>query len=81
MRRAAGYSKDQDNLGVADLLKALPLPNLPGHRTFDNRGAPKSKAQTLRYVRGYPIVEDSVSSVVSARVTELLEGLVVPPQL
>lgn len=64
MRRAAGYGADRDGLGVADLLGALPIPNLPGHRALENqdRERPKPKTQTLRYIRGYPIVEDSVSA-------------------
>jgi hypothetical protein len=67
MRRAAGYSTTDEKgygYGVAELLGGgLPIPNIPGHRAHENaaREKPKAKQQTLRFVKGYPIVEDAVS--------------------
>ena len=82
MRRGAGYNAAQQGLqgtwggpGMDMMDKAPPIPSLPGQQPLSNSlaqtaaqlGARKPRHATLRFEKGYPIVEDPVVSRLQAQ--------------
>jgi len=62
-------------------MAGLPLPKLPGMTFKDPREPVKTKPQTLNYINGYPVPEDTISTATPTAPVVNAEQLGVAPAI